>query len=881
MGMKGIVFTTDVMIGLSLIIVIILSFISLRFESILPEKKYERLSYFADDAMGLLSNLKVKGVRHKPTIDRLIEDGILTENDLNKTVLDLIASFWYSQNETIARNITKEVLEGLVDDICINLTIDTEVIYPSCGGQAENVAVSAKIETGYEVGKPAYGYIARAFLTSIKSKIDSSYVYFGGFVGEGNITRIITLPTFDDVLSTYMELDVGNNFSLYINGNFSGFYIKGLDGGGNLTADKWVVCNSTFNPSYCSYFKEGNNTLSFNFIGNRSFIGGGYFRVTYNTTQLAQEEEIYTKRYWFPGIHGFINLYSSFYVPGELNAMHIHLHYLNNYSTYLTIGNITVYEDNSTDERAVEITNETLSNKLDYKELSKKTVPIRMGTKAFSITKQGNADVVLITDVSGSMDLELNGSGIGIERACDDPNLYDPDTKRISLARCLDKGFVDIVLNSSGNRVALVSYRDNVEAHHDLSTNKTSLHQQIDEYEAEGGTCICCGINEAYEILETQSNASRQKFVIIMTDGIPSHKCANTGCEGTLTKGVFEDDCYGWGCCCPADPVTGAGCDTSYGWCSVWWIGCSKCKCMCEMQNANYSSCRVRNDLNATVDSIGFGPVSNCPMGNWTLRAIAECGNGSYYGSTNATELKEIYAKIAEKIVKISYRAQIIEVTGNLSMNNLLYPNSYIELNYTPTLIPFEYGEIELTRETDRLRNFTGDDIDIPYKEGWYNVSEDVKVVDAKITSYSSEFWTDRLYVKNSTSDWTRVYWLGDYGGYYQVLGDPYIVQIPVDRIGTGNNSVRIGTGLSPTNATGGSPDNRVIYTMRFKGSIEYGDVFNSSEIAVEDAVERLIDKVSTYVDVGAENIATENKTIGGIRWLWGPSLLKLIVWEK
>jgi hypothetical protein len=112
-------------------------------------------------------------------------------------------------------------------------------------------------------------------------------------------------------------------------------------------------------------------------------------------------------------------------------------------------------------------------------------------------------------------------------------------------------------------------------------------------------------------------------------------------------------------------------------------------------------------------------------------------------------------------------------------------------------------------------------------------------------------------------------------------LGDPYIAQIPANLIGVGNNSIRIGTGISPENATGGSPDDRVIYTIRFEGSVGYGNVFNSSQDAVNDAVNRLLEKVSSFVDVGIENIVTQNETVGGIRWLWGPSLLKIIVWER
>jgi ribosomal protein S19 len=869
---RGFIFTIDAMIALGILVIIVITTSFVKFETILPEKEYEKLNYVADDTMDLLSYLRVEEVQDKPTIRRLVEEGILTERDLEKSVLDLIASFWYKGNETIAWNITEEVVGELLEDFCFNLTVDTETIYSSCSTPANDTVVSTRIESGYEPGLPTYGYIARAYLTSIRGKKESAYVYFGGYVGEGNITRMIELPSFDRIVEAYMELGVNSNFTLYINGNYSGFYANGTAGGGNMSADKWVVCNETFNPSYCSNFTAGVNTIQFNFTGNRSFIGGGYFKVVYDTSQLAPEEDVGTERYWFPGIHGFINLYSSFYVPGDLESMFIYLHYKNNYTTYLTIGNVTVFEENSTEEQTVEITNSTLSSMLNYTGLSRKTIPIRFGTRAFAAQMLGNADVILITDLSGSMDWRLDSEATGIERECDDPDLYDPSTKRISLAKCLDKEFIEIILNASGNRVGLVGFYGDADPPykgrtitHNLSTDRTSLYDHVDNYFIQDGTCICCGINRAYNILNEQSNASRRKFIVVMSDGIPTHQCGSMGvdeCQGTRdgspgNEGLWlgsAADCYG-------------GADD-----------CDTVDCLCAMENANWSSCRARQDLNATVYSIGFGPVATCWSANWTLRAIADCGDGSYYASSNATELKEIYRTIAQRIAEVSYAAQMVEIRGDVALDSILYPDSFIEFNFTPTMIPSEYGEISLTKETERF----GGDVDVPYKESWFNVSEDVRVVEARVTSYSSQYWTDRLRINSSaTGNWTRVYWLGDYGSDYQTLGDPYIAQIPANLIGVGNNSIRIGTGISPENATGGSPDDRVIYTIRFEGSVGYGNVFNSSQDAVNDAVNRLLEKVSSFVDVGIENIVTQNETVGGIRWLWGPSLLKIIVWER
>jgi hypothetical protein len=102
-----------------------------------------------------------------------------------------------------------------------------------------------------------------------------------------------------------------------------------------------------------------------------------------------------------------------------------------------------------------------------------------------------------------------------------------------------------------------------------------------------------------------------------------------------------------------------------------------------------------------------------------------------------------------------------------------------------------------------------------------------------------------------------------------------------VNLIETGNNYVCIGTGFNVTNATGGSPDDRAIFTLRIKGSVGYGDVFNTSELAVNDSMTRLKDKISDYVNITNDDIDIAAKALKGIHGLWGPTLLKVLVWDN
>ena len=230
-------------------------------------------------------------------------------------------------------------------------------------------------------------------------------------------------------------------------------------------------------------------------------------------------------------------------------------------------------------------------------------------------------------------------------------------------------------------------------------------------------------------------------------------------------------------------------------------------------------------------------------------------------------------------------------------------------------------------------------------KEGWFYVPNGTEVIDTEVTSYSSSFWTDRLYVKNSSSEnFTRIYWLGDYSQEnYTHLGDPFIINIPVSYISQGNNSVKIGTGLAPENGTGGSPDDRVVYTIRISGitlegyskvfpkakgssvtvyydidgddiydgfsAISYGpepdDVFDPDNDSVDDAFMRLLDDLNfvydknpdSYGNGSLENpydginstnpielqitseIEFDTLTVADVPSMWGPSRLETRVW--
>jgi hypothetical protein len=450
----------------------------------------------------------------------------------------------------------------------------------------------------------------------------------------------------------------------------------------------------------------------------------------------------------------------------------------------------------------------------------------------------------------------------------------------------------------------LVGFDSDANEYHSLSTDQESLTSEIEGYpdNPSGGTCLCCAINRAYNILNAESSPEKDKFIIVMSDGIATYCCGVSG--------------WWWWASCDSEGTSTTARYLEYG-CSGDSSDCAGNDCEGAMDNAVWSSERAHDDIPTTVHAVGFGPVASCENANSTLRLIADAGNGSYCASDDPSTLRDCYVNFADDIVEGSKISQIVNLSGSVSPS-ALYPSSYISYEYTPNSAGLEYGEVELSYDTERFD-------DNATCEGSFYIPPSVDVTEAKVTSYSSEHWTHFSDIYNS--DGTRVtYRLSDYGSNYYVLGDPYLVNIPADYVNSGeNNTVSVTTGDSATNSTGCSEDNRAIITVAMSGSTPYGDVFsdadgcnweiefedgstNSGPIpsgysgtrvcrytssnttyyeddAINDAVRTLLERLDWDNDgeldikFDPQQVTIDSSSIGGVRSLWGPAKLKLVLW--
>ena len=700
-----------------------------------------------EDLIKILSNLKIGEIDNPYTYQLILEEKIA---DLNQSVLEQIGEF-YAKSDPEANLLAQAIVDQLSPDNNIALYFNGVFI---AGRQeipiedARDVWTSRQIISGIQAGEDVRGYSSRAFLSSL-NKID--YFYFGGYVGDGNISIQIE----DHIVDVDIEGVFSGPFGIYINGQFAESYSPPIN-----------VPYKIDLSSHINKFLDGINIIEFRSNQNL-YIAGGFVKVKHDT----RSELISSEKKYLPGINGLINLYDGVYVPGVLNSMEVFLHYNSSFNIFLTIGNKTVYNNNSGgNDVSVNLNNAYLSSMIDYNSMAEKTVPLRLGmfNASYVLNESLEADVFSVTDLSGSMRCDVQGGGCYIsswwcQNLCGGTWLLP-----INNAKSANKQFINSILNISGNRIGLVGYRGSFSPndYHALSSNNNSLITEVNSWSADGSTCICCGINKAVSDLISDSSQEKFRSLVVMSDGEANVQCSQQG------------------------------------------TGNAK-------QDAIKAACDAYNNYGIKVYSVGFGSDAD----EITLQEISSCGYGSYYYS-NIGELTEIYEQIAQEIIEASYVEQTV-VAENIQTE--LFPDSYILIDYNKDV---PYGLV-ISAESPEFGNAVS--------EGSFYVPNDTIPYEVNVVSYSGSKWTDKVEVHNESSAiWENVFDLTDYGSEYVKLGDPYVVNVPIDKVNYGNNNVKVSTALRPGNSTGGSPYDKIIYTL-VKNISSYSQIVASAEGCIWD----------------------------------------------
>ncbi len=539
---KGILFTTDAMFA-GLIIVIAMISLSQNF---VHEDKTPDLSYMSYDIVKGFSSIKTYEINNS-YMKEIIASGVV--ENLNNTLLETIGELYVLNKtveaENLARNISAELIPG---NYGFSISINDELVYTNGKPVGQKVMTAKRLISGIERYKPIRGSTSKVYLEGLEEKKDSSYIFFGGFIGQGNISDFTDdIPIDANITNIYAEIEIGNDI-----GDIFNIYFNNVKCGINLTKKSGVMTADSWNLSTCknSVIPGVRNNISIIPLGSldTAYLSGGFVRFDYKTKQMYDPApEGYTK-FYFPSIDGLINIYSSTYIPGDITDMSVCVKYFvdhtnsSNSTFYLKIGNSTVFTDTSSTTTTIQCLDGSVLGSLgmNYSFLSTKNIPIRMGAEnvSYFVEYLGSADAVISTDISGSMGYEMNSGNDGVTRNCTDPHINDSDTNRLSVAKCLDKTFATNMLNVSGNKIGLVSYSTTTDKTLNLSNNITLVTSNINNYSTILWTCICCGINSATNILSIGIN----RTVLVANGSVWSF--TNTSFNGTPKNDASNNSWY-------------------------------------------------------------------------------------------------------------------------------------------------------------------------------------------------------------------------------------------------------------------------------------------------------------------------------------------------
>ncbi|PLW80783.1 hypothetical protein C0585_00765 [Candidatus Woesearchaeota archaeon] len=894
---KALIFSMDAFLAATLIITALVLLLNTSYMKV-PDNL--GISYTSTDIITAFSNIKIEELNNT-YIQSLISNGII--NNTNNTILEQIGEFYVTNNSDYALNLTREVsLQLIPPNHGFSIIVNDDEIYKNSVPLSSDLVTSRRLISGIEKYKPVRGATSKVYLQGIIEKNDNAYFYFGGFIGQGNLSMFSEeLPDDASITSFDIKTAFGGNFSFYVNDNNCRDF--------NETEDKMNPDLINLDSCIVYLVDQENN---FTFISNSdlldSYLAGGYIKIGYKTSKMNYYTVENPLRHYLPEIDGVINIYDSVYTTGSVKSMKVHLHYNSSQYTYLNIAGANVYSNNANGTVVDVIINNTeLDSMLSYSFLSNKTIPIRMASYNLTtrISNESNADVVLITDLSASMKKNFDASKPGNDVYNCPEMLEDAansNYRRYNHARCLDNEFIDVLFgNASGARVWPIEILFDAITDYSLDpTDEGLIRNDINSFPMpnNGRTCISCAINKAYEIFAENNESNRSRYIVLMTDGVPNY-VPDDGVGGISTIFNTSPTCIGY--CdingdCGTDPKE----------------GCFDSLCDPAFISAKDSMQRIVDDFNVTLFAIGFGALeTDCPNALTLLEEMANISiNGTYNVSNDLEELQNIYKEIAYEILETADQiAQLVNTSENFTSGKL-YGDSYIEFNITSEIEAPNFGEIELTLEEELTE--CNNTVDIP---------TNIRYVDGFITSYSDIHWTHKLFINNN-----KTFDLEDFGVNYWRLGDPFNIFVPANYM-SNQSSINMELADSPTNITSEcSSNNSLIYMGAITAEVSYSDVLEKvigcnwtvdyddggsgdflvppnyagskkcyytkalidydSNDTYDDAMFKLMEQLdfdgdgAIFVDLGANDLIVNSISIMKIPYPWGPTIAEVRIWK-
>ncbi|MFW6377633.1 MAG: vWA domain-containing protein [bacterium] len=729
--------------------------------------------------------------------------------------------------------------------------------------------------TGLEVGKPVSGYVASASLKEAKIT-DSIYEFIGGFIGQGNLTFKINIPS-NEIKNMNIEGLFQDNFDIIVNNQIcqninSGFINQEL-------------------TSCVSQLSEGLNNISIKFLGDditQHYVSGGIIKIDYNMTQTPQtnNQNTITKIKRIPDVTGIINIYDSIYVPGRLENMTLHLDYDTNIQfeedineedmdtrLIMTLGNETIYSSNQNQEN-----NELTMNLNLGQNYEMQTIPYRLGFLNLSTTIRSGqpVDLVLITDQSGSMRSQVYLDDDFDRNLCG----WGDNTNRVTrgeLAACLTRDFInELLIEEADVRMGIVGFESEVRTSNiiNLTNDSQELLNFVNNnmHPGSGATCISCGIAASINLL-TQSPQERKKVIILMSDGEATERYDEDEAPPSNTEIIRT---Y---------PRRRGNITTSES-----------------MNHAVHYAQYPKEEMNTTIYSISF--FGNNPA-QQMLQDISTDTNEYYFSGDDADSLSNVYQSIAQDIINVGYISQLLDVTPeSFDVFNTSLKNSYIEYTYVPTTESHE-GRIKINQEESFNNNNCERTFDLNFN--------DVEMGTGFITSYSGNIWTTHAQVNDN-----EIFNVLNYGATLGELGDPFVIGIP-QNLNPANNEISLTLNDGSDNMAECNENNKLFYDIYLPAIFSERDVKEISEGCTwsyeYESESRTINIPSDYegtntctlndhdeddvmqalgydilsslshnnelmIDLTNSDFKISTALIDDIPYMWGPALIGVTIWR-
>lgn len=462
---KGQFFEMDAIVAISLLIVGLIYVRNLEmFQPTIDQNKD-----FSRESIRLFRTLKVANLNESVIIE-LEQSHLGIYTNRNFSIAKQIGIYFFMNNKTLAANLTNLILDSLIPlNYGYSVVIQSEgneslITNRSWPGEYDNMAVTRTMITGLQQTKPLIGKLARLYLGNVRSNL-REYVFFGGYIGQGDISFKVNLPAdLKDVSEVNFEGYVGANMDVSVNSQPCG-QISKTSGGKDKITQKSLTCPGDF--------AGGINDIDFEFVESAAYdqyIGGGFLEVVYTTSDTYGNPK--GNKTYLPEIKGKINIFDSLFFDGSLipESLKINLSFnkTDNFPTVFNFGNETLFETDIIGEHHVLLNESDFSTNI-LNEIDNKNVPFRFGT--LEIIK-GMSDVVWMTDRS-------NGANLGIVK--------EPG-----------KIYTQKIVEQEGNNISLVGYGTDLACGSQLYgfiNDASIINATIDAYAGNcGQTCMSCAL---------------------------------------------------------------------------------------------------------------------------------------------------------------------------------------------------------------------------------------------------------------------------------------------------------------------------------------------------------------------------------------------------